>query len=366
MESLKGSIQQRLDKIKYNYLLFFNPGKIKISDNIIVDGKIVSGLIVLSDYNDGIKKAEKIVTRLQNMENKSSDNIETVNQDLIEYQNILIELKDKREKLKREIREEENKQKKKIYKDKAKFHEKLGAKRFQKFVKKLDKAKFKFIKQILKEDRVIKWTDQITDYRAKQKLKCAKNEKEKTKIIQDMKREKVLVRKQLKEERSINYYQGVDKRIEFFYKYIERNKTIHKNALLINGLLLITSIGLGIANVPVLPFLLGTYQIAAGFKNFQCINAQDYYLSLMNMRKQQIVKRNLIEIKKTYQENTDLISALQKGINEGKNLYSDQGILDSVKTLEALQQLKATIIAAKQSQDARIDEAIIGNQMRRR
>ena len=162
------------------------------------------------------------------------------------------------------------------------------------------------------------------------------------------------------------YQIGSKNRIEFFYKYIESNKTIHKNALLMNGLLLITSIGLGIANVPVLPFLLGTYQIAAGFKNFQCINAQDYYLSLMNMRKQQIVKRNLIEIKKTYQENTDLISALQKGINEGKNLYSDQGILDSVKTLEALQQLKATIIAAKQSQDARIDEAIIGNQMRRR
>lgn len=282
MESIKDSIQQRLDKVRYNYQLFMHPEKIEISEN-------------LTD-------------------------------------------------------EEKKKQHTKIYRDKAKLHEKLGAKKFQKFVKKLDKAKYKVIKRLIKEDRVIKWSDKISESNAEQKLKKAKTKEEKSAIIEEMKRGKVLVRKQLKEERSINYYQGVDKRVEIFYKYIHRNKEIHKNALKLNGVLLGTSVALGLAGVPVLPFVLGGYQIFAGFKNFQCVNAQDYYLSIMNIRKKSIINRNLTKIKKTYEENPELLAELQTGLEKGNDLNSEQGLLDSINTVEGLQQLKARLIAAKKQQ----------------
>lgn len=284
MVAIKDTIQQRLDKIKYNYLLLLHPEKIEIPKNL--------------------SETEK------------------------------------------------DKYIKKIYQEKAKLHEKLGAKKFQKFVKKFDKAKFKFIKRFIKENRMIRWSDKVTEYNVKKKLKIAKTEKDKKAIIENMRRGKVLVRKQLKEERSVNYYQGVDNRVENFHKYIIRNKEIHKNSLKINGLLLGASIGLSVAGVPILPFVLGGYQVLAGFKNFQCINAQNYYLSMMNMRKKAIVKKNLTRIKRIYEENPDLIAGIQKGLKEGKDLYSEQGILDSINTVEGLQQLKERLIATRKRQEA--------------
>ena len=356
MESIKDSIQQRLDKIRYNYLLLFHPEKIKLSDEIIVNGKKVSSSELLRQYSEQIKDVERIISKLQNMGNVAADNIGTANQDLIEYQNSLANLSMSRDELKRNIEESKSKQERQIYKDKAKLHEKLGAKRFQKFVKKFDKAKFKFIKRIIKEDRMLKWSDRLAEYTATKKMKKAKTEAEKQEIIDNMRRGKVLVRKQLKEERSINYYQGVDKRVENFYKYINRNKNIHKNSLKMNGALLGVSIGLAIAGVPILPFVLGGYQVIAGFKNFQCMNAQDYYLCSLQMRKKAIVKKSLKGIKRTYEENQDLISGIQKGLSEGKDLYSEQGLLDSINTIEGLQQLKDRLISAKKSQDAIMDK----------
>lgn len=356
MESIKDSIQQRLDKIRYNYLLLFHPEKIKLSDEIIVNGKKVSSSELLRQYSEQIKDVERIISKLQNMGNVAADNIGTANQDLIEYQNSLANLSMSRDELKRNIEESKSKQERQIYKDKAKLHEKLGAKRFQKFVKKFDKAKFKFIKRIIKEDRMLKWSDRLAEYTATKKMKKAKTKAEKQEIIDSMRRGKVLVRKQLKEERSINYYQGVDKRVENFYKYINRNKNIHKNSLKMNGALLGVSIGLAIAGVPILPFVLGGYQVIAGFKNFQCMNAQDYYLCSLQMRKKAIVKKSLKGIKRTYEENQDLISGIQKGLSEGKDLYSEQGLLDSINTIEGLQQLKDRLMSAKKSQDAIMDK----------
>ena len=356
MESVKDSIQQRLDKIRYNYLLLFHPEKIKLSDEILVDGKKVRGKELSRKYSEQITETEKLISELQNMENTSSDNIKTANPKLIEYQNKLVDLSKKQEEINHEIEESKSKQERQIYKDKAKLHEKLGAKRFQKFVKKFDKAKFKFIKRIIKEDRMLKWSDRLAEYTAAKKMKKAKTEAEKQEIIDNMRRGKVLVRKQLKEERSINYYQGVDKRVENFYKYISRNKNIHKNSLKMNGALLGVSVGLGIAGVPILPFILGGYQVLAGFKNFQWMNAQDDYLCSLEMRKKASEKKSLVGIKKTYEENQDLISGIQKGLSEGKDLYSEQGLLDSINTIEGLQQLKDRLMSAKKSQDAIMDK----------
>ena len=123
MESVKDSIQQRLDKIRYNYLLLFHPEKIKLSDEILVDGKKVRGKELSRKYSEQITETEKLISELQNMENTSSDNIKTANPKLIEYQNKLVELSKKQEEINHEIEESKSKQERQIYKDKAKLHE---------------------------------------------------------------------------------------------------------------------------------------------------------------------------------------------------------------------------------------------------
>lgn len=189
-------------------------------------------------------------------------------------------------------------------------------------------------------------------------MKEAKSEAEKQAIIEHMKRSKVLLRKQLKEERTIGYFSGVDKRVEVFPAYLERNKGIHKKALKRNGIILGASIGLAILGVPVIPWILGGYQIISGFKNIQCINAQEYYLSVMQARKSSIVKENLTEIKNTYEQNQELLKELGEGKKAGKDLYTEDGILDSINTVEGLQQLKARLMAAREQQEAIIEKMI--------
>lgn len=248
--------------------------------------------------------------------------------------------------------QEKDKRERQIYLDKAKLHGKLGAKAFRKFIKKFDKAKFRFIKKVLKEERVIRWSDEAVDKHTKKMLKRSKSESEKKEIIAQAKRSKVLTRRQLKEERSINYYVGVDSRTEQFARYIEKNKNIHQKCLIKNGIILGICVGAGIAGVPVLPFVLGGYQILAGFKNLQCINAQEYYLSRMVANKKGLAKKSITSIKKAYQENPDLIADLKQAKQEGKDLYSVDTIIESMHSKESLEQLRARLLQIKAQQAA--------------
>lgn len=238
MDSLKESIQQSVNKIRYTYYLLFCPEKIEIPKDISE-----------SDYREYSKQ---------------------------------------------------------VYQQALKIHEKLGAKRFLKFVRKLDKAKYRFIKDVITEERFLSWCDKLNDYSQAQRLKKAKTEEEKQKIITDKKRSKLLVRIQLREEKSANYFQGIDPELGVFATYLEQNKNIHEQALKINGILLLGSIGLGIAGVPLLPILLGGYQILAGFKNFECINAQLYNLKRIAIRGKSLGKRTAKEAKKWVGVDNDL------------------------------------------------------------
>ena len=71
MEAVKDSIQQRLDKIKYNYLLFFHPEKIEIPLNISKEEK---NKYIKQIYQDkanlhiklGPKRFQKFVKKFDN------------------------------------------------------------------------------------------------------------------------------------------------------------------------------------------------------------------------------------------------------------------------------------------------------------
>ena len=237
-----------------------------------------------------------------------------------------------------------------IYLDKANLHKRLGAKRFQAFIKKFDYYKFQFLKNVIGENKVLRGTDATLTKKAKRKLKKAKTPEEKQTIIENLQREKVLTRVQLNEQRSINYYPGVDRRVEQFPIYIQKNKSIHQGCLARNGFILggcILGLSIGLPTIPLV--LLGGYQIITGFKNLQCINGQEYYLAKYKANESSIVRRNMKRMQRKHDENPDLVKAIKKAKAEGKNLDNLEALVDSMTDVAALIQLRNLLTQERQA-----------------
>lgn len=252
-------------------------------------------------------------------------------------------------------RQEQEKIVKRIYKDKIALHKKLGAERFRKFVLKLDKCKYKFLKNIIGTKRVISFTDKVYTKTSTYSLKKAKTEAEKQEIISNLQRNKVLLRKQLNEEKSINYYVGVDRRIEQFSKYLLKNKQIHQGCLVRNGLIFGGCVVAGLCGAPIVPMsLLGSYQVIAAMKNIQCINLQDYNLTRAKLTEQRIVKQNMRRMKEKREENKELIKDINKAKEKEQKSLSTKDAIESLinnaTTKETLEQMRAILIQEKSSQ----------------
>ena len=244
---------------------------------------------------------------------------------------------------KKDLTDKEKKRKTaKIYKDKSALHAKLGAKQFQKVVIKFDELKFKFLKKCIGEKRSIRLLDKLTDYQMRQNLKTAKTDEEKIAIIENSKRAKNLTRVQMHDEKSANYFPGVDKREENFPFYLENNKRIHQDALKRNGIIFIAGLGLSMVTpslqqglIQALIPLITAYQVPAAIKNLQCINIQDYNLSRMKKSKDAIVKVNVKKIEQLNKDYEELLPLLQK--QKGKEIQDIKEQvqeMDSNKTIE--------------------------------
>ncbi len=209
-----------------------------------------------------------------------------------------------------------------IFRKKAKLHEKLGAKKFEKFIIAFDKAKFRFLKNVIGEERFLKWYDWKETFKTKLRLRKTEKEDERQELLYNLERNKIAVRKALKEEKSPNYFLGVDNRVENFGGHILLNKRIHQRSLALNGIILSTCVGLGLLGAPIVPItLLGAYQIPAAFKNMQCINAQEYVLSRMNANQKAILRRNYRGITKQYENRSTLYDALAKAKEKGIDVF---------------------------------------------
>lgn len=244
---------------------------------------------------------------------------------------------------KKDLTDKEKKRKTaKIYKDKSALHAKLGAKQFQKVVIKFDELKFKFLKKCIGEKRSIRLLDKLTDYQMRQNLKTAKTDEEKIAIIENSKRAKNLTRVQMHDEKSANYFPGVDKREENFPFYLENNKRIHQDALKRNGIIFIAGLGLSMVTpslqqglIQALIPLITAYQVPAAIKNLQCINIQDYNLSRMKKSKDAIVKVNVKKIKQLNKDYEELLPLLQN--QKGKEI---QDIKEQVQEIDSNKTIK--------------------------
>lgn len=254
-----------------------------------------------------------------------------------------------------------------MYEEKAKLHEKLGAKKFQKVVGKVDNTKYKLLNK-LGEKRVLPIIDKLIDRRYMKYFEEAETDEERRLLEEDYKRSKVLARKQIKIGKSMNYYEGVDKRTELFPFYLSRNKMAHQNALIVDGIVLGSGILLkelvsvvtpfllpipiiGTIGVPILsaiPIIMIGYQSFAIPKNIQCINIQEYNLSRMKAIEKKIVDRKMQNMRNDYDNNRELIYSIEKAKEQQKNdLTTKDGIssfIDGLNNLDAIRQLREAII----------------------
>ena len=110
-------------------------------------------------------------------------------------------------------------------------------------------------------------------------------------------------------------------------------------------------IGVGLLGMPVLPWIVGSYQALDVIKDLQCINLQEYNLARIKTIEKKLVARNMQKMQQIYNENQEAIESLQKAKQQGKDIYTVEGLLDSLDSVEALQQLRKSFLETKEEKN---------------
>lgn len=228
----------------------------------------------------------------------------------------------------------------KDYKKKILICEKLGAKRFQKVVFKVEDIKYKVIKAII--PNFPKYYDKICDYKRDKQLKKLHSDITKKKVIDHYRMQKILLRKELVREQNRNYHIDKSKPSEFI-KYLEWNKNIHKNGLKKDAILsaiLIIGIATGITSViPLLVMVFGSALI-----NFQCVNIQNYNIYRFKSKEKTIKKLEEKQQKQDIEKYSAAAHVIDKTFSKTKNVPTLEEIVENIDSIEQLEQLRALLL----------------------
>ena len=229
------------------------------------------------------------------------------------------------------------KEEKEMYNKKIKLYERLGAEKFQNLVFAVEKLKFKVIKKLF--PNIEKWFDKKCDKQQKKLLARAKTEEEKKEIIRNTKLRKMALRKELKQERNVNYHMDPNRPTEI-YKYLEFNKKIHINGLIKDAIVaVISTVAVACGLAWAIPILVASV-LSAGI-NFECVNIEN------NIKRYGAAAAVIDKVV----EDSDYIPSLSE-------------IIAQAKTPEELRQLKELIIETLQAnnqQEKKERQKIRGN-----
>ena len=345
----------RVENLKYKYYLLCNPDEIELPEDLSEQEQKV-WIKTIEEAKEKLEK--KIGTKTIQKIGKKIEKVK--------YNYRLI-MKPERIRMPKDLTEKEQERwKRKLYQKKYKLHEKLGARWFQNIVGKYDQKKFWLLNKVRNRKRSKLLTklfpkrkkkekpsiiDRFINYREKELLKKATTEEQIRIIKEETIRNKNIIKKQIKEGKSVNYYEGVDRRVELFPDYLRLNKKHHQNALKKDMVVIGICIGVGLLGMPVLPWIVGSYQALDVIKDLQCINLQEYNLARIKTIEKKLVARNMQKMQQIYNENQEAIESLQKAKQQGKNIYTVEGLLDSLDSVEALQQLRKSFLETKEEKN---------------
>lgn len=345
----------RVENLKYKYYLLCNPDEIELPEDLSEQEQKV-WIKTIEEAKEKLEK--KIGTKTIQKIGKKIEKVK--------YNYRLI-MKPERIRMPKDLTEKEQERwKRKLYQKKYKLHEKLGARWFQNIVGKYDQKKFWLLNKVRNRKRSKLLTklfpkrkkkekpsviDRFINYREKELLKKATTEEQIRIIKEETIRNKNIIKKQIKEGKSVNYYEGVDRRVELFPDYLKLNKKHHQNALKKDMVVIGICIGVGLLGMPVLPWIVGSYQALDVIKDLQCINLQEYNLARIKTIEKKLVARNMQKMQQIYNENQEAIESLQKAKQQGKDIYTVEGLLDSLDSVEALQQLRKSFLETKEEKN---------------
>ena len=345
----------RVENLKYKYYLLCNPDEIELPEDLSEQEQKVW----IKTIEEAKEKLEKKI---------GTKTIQKIGKEIekVKYNYRLI-MKPERIRMPKDLTEKEQERwKRKLYQKKYKLHEKLGARWFQNIVGKYDQKKFWLLNKVRNRKRSKLLTkffpkrkkkekpsviDRFINYREKELLKKATTEEQIRIIKEETIRNKNIIKKQIKEGKSVNYYEGVDRRVELFPDYLRLNKKHHQNALKKDMVVIGICIGVGLLGMPVLPWIVGSYQALDVIKDLQCINLQEYNLARIKTIEKKLVARNMQKMQQIYNENQEAIESLQKAKQQGINIYTVEGLLDSLDSVEALQQLRKSFLETKEEKN---------------
>lgn len=177
--------------------------------------------------------------------------------------------------MKRELTKEE-------YQKKIELCEKLGAKWFQQVVFKVEQLKFNVLKKYF--PNCTEKYDKSCDKKCRKALKKAKTEEERKLIIMHYREQKMLFRKEMNREQNRNYHLD-RKRPSDTLRYLNWNKSVHKNGLITNMISISVLTGIALVGIPAaIPFI--ALETVSAFINFQCINTQNYNIYRLEQKRE--------------------------------------------------------------------------------
>lgn len=222
------------------------------------------------------------------------------------------------------------------YNKKIRTCEKLGAKKFQKFVIKVEDVKWKVVKKII--PNYISFGDKLIERSRDKKIKKAKTKEDIDAFKRNATLQKMALRKEYNQKENLNYHINKSRPTEFLNE-LNWNKNIHKKNLIWNSILLPTGIGLSISGFwPAIPFTV--YQVASTFINFQCVNVQNYNIYRIKRIEDKLKKKEAKDEQERIEKYKEGYQVIGEKIEEKKDIVNIDEIVNSITSIEQLKQIK--------------------------
>lgn len=243
-----------------------------------------------------------------------------------------------------------------LYNKKMKLYKKLGAEQFQKVVFNIEKKKFSIIKKLF--PNFLATYDKHCDKKQAKMIKKAKSEEEIKAIKRNFQISKMAMRKEFIYEKNRNYHIDRNKPTEI-YKYLLWNKSVHKNGLIKDGILIaITSILIACGMMWTIPILIAEI-ISAGI-NFECVNIQNYNICKYKIVEEKLKKREAKKIDKNIDDYNEVSEIIDKSLEKSENIPSISEIIEQIDSIEKLNKLREMLLL---EQNAREQEKKRGNNL---
>ena len=226
----------------------------------------------------------------------------------------------------------------------TRINEILGAKEFKKLVLKVEDIKFCLFDKIFPnyESNYEKRLKKLLD----RKLLLANSEEEKLKLISDYQCKILLARKENVNKKNRNYHIRIDKPNEFI-TYLNKNKKIHVNGLIRNGIYYLIGIPLiifGNGVLDIIGYSIISINTVATVINFECVNLQNYNIKRLTASKDKFERLYKKRLERELEKYSSISKVVINEFKNSKEVPQKDSIINGIKTEEEVKQMRELLL----------------------